>query len=451
MDVSESMISRSTTHEQETHLWAQFIALAADAAAPRGLSFCLSYGSGAAEQSLSAELLCRGWSRSVEASSAALLWLPYSRVPWASVTSSEQPPLCAAYPVRTALVRKDALARTLARATGVLAPLSFSLQAGSGEAAEEELLEQLAAAAEPCLGPAWIVKQPAVNNSLGLELVGSSREQQRAAVRRALSSPGAAAVLVQQYVQRPLLLQGCKFHCRVNVLCVGACAVYVHRQVVCHVACEPLLAALPAAGFQRSAHITNHVVQRAHPAYDRQLHTLLLPELLARLQLCSSASQLALQEPAVFGSLCSSVRRVLQAALAGKRCSWEPLPDAAAGAAAGAASSEGPAAGTRPLPFLVLPNCFELFGFDFLLQEEERQGAAAAAAAAGRGVQPVLLEVNGGPALEGLARPELCAAIAKDTVELLLAPGPSGQPGAWALPGALPPEPEPGSSWKRVL
>ena len=51
--------------------------------------------------------------------------------------------------------------------------------------------------------------------------------------------------------------------------------------------------------------------------------------------------------------------------------------------------------------FLPLQNCFELFGFDFLPRDD---GSLA------------LLEINGGPALEGVAMPQLCAQVIEDTL-----------------------------------
>jgi hypothetical protein len=58
---------------------------------------------------------------------------------------------------------------------------------------------------------------------------------------------------------------------------------------------------------------------------------------------------------------------------------------------------------------------------------------------------PVLLEVNGGPALEGLALPHLCAAVARDTVALVLPVERRGEP--WAEP----PVPREGNGWERVF
>ena len=54
-----------------------------------------------------------------------------------------------------------------------------------------------------------------------------------------------------------------------------------------------------------------------------------------------------------------------------------------------------------------MPNAFELFGFDFLLDKD---------------MQPYLLEVNEGPALEGHCRPEVCRAIVEDTLSIVLDP-----------------------------
>lgn len=67
-------------------------------------------------------------------------------------------------------------------------------------------------------------------------------------------------------------------------------------------------------------------------------------------------------------------------------------------------STEG---GTASKKFLPMPNAFELFGFDFLLDKE---------------MQPYLLEVNEGPALEGHCKPEVCQKVVEDTLRIVLDP-----------------------------
>ena len=92
-----------------------------------------------------------------------------------------------------------------------------------------------------------------------------------------------------------------------------------------------------------------------------------------------------------------------------------------------------------PLAFLPMANAFELFGFDFLLEQRSDgvtvDGGSASETGAetasrrrrpSRSVFPVLLEVNAGPALEGVAWPMLCRRVvgdALDAVEAVLVGG----------------------------
>lgn len=78
----------------------------------------------------------------------------------------------------------------------------------------------------------------------------------------------------------------------------------------------------------------------------------------------------------------------------------------------------------RPGDLRPMHNCFECFGFDFIPKlvgkGENRVGGEG-----GGGAPPFclqLLEVNGGPALEGMARPELCAKIVEDVLCVVLDP-----------------------------
>jgi hypothetical protein len=53
--------------------------------------------------------------------------------------------------------------------------------------------------------------------------------------------------------------------------------------------------------------------------------------------------------------------------------------------------------------FLPMNNCFEVFGFDFLVRSN---------------LDVVVLEVNGGPAMEGVAMPELCQHLVDDVLKV---------------------------------
>ena len=408
------------------------------------LRYSLRYG-GRAEVCLRDALDAQGWVETEEwedsplaeggAAAAAphLLYLPYTRTPWDFVLDSPSRCLCACYPIRTALVRKDELALLLSQADASTSPAACLVRQG---APRSELLAALAGLP----GPPWMLKSPALNNALGLRLCSSADALWEACGELFAAMPQGAAtaplpLVVQQYIgahpARPLLLhQGrFKFHVRVNALAVGACAVYVHEAMVCHVACQEFSLDEPMAPF---AHITNHVLQRKHPHYRREAHTLLLPALLAEAGVDARATQ---------GAIRAAVAGVFRLALQGKRLAFEPL--AAEGKEEGAGAPLPPLkpareGGQHPgrHSFLPAANCFELFGFDMLLLRE-----------AGGALSPVILEVNAGPALEGLALPALCAKVCSDTAQLVL----GHLPAASRLEWATPPIPEGGNGWQRVL
>lgn len=360
------------------------------------------------------------------------------------------------------------------------------------------------------------------------------------AAAAAPSTPLVPVAVLQEHVPQPLLLRGAKFHCRVNVLCVGCLDVYVHRAVVCHVASAPFR----MGDWGNSArHITNHCAQRALPGYDRARHTVSLATAASWLRADATAAASAaatgagtlrgaaraagddapggtaaaicnatepgcaetsaspacsctasgvtcgrddtadigispvtavdleaLTEEALFQQICDAVQCVFKAALAidalddASACSStgsgragtavagaaSECPDAAArgGVDASAsivatgsvgdappvsASSSSTARRRRRRPaFLPTRNAFEVFGFDFCFSwgrspSSDGPGDAAATSAAAplpprRPPLPVLLEVNGGPALEGLAWPELCREVVEDTVGVAVKP-----------------------------
>jgi hypothetical protein len=87
--------------------------------------------------------------------------------------------------------------------------------------------------------------------------------------------------LVQRYVDRPLLVGGCKTHCRAYVLVLGrgdpGTDVYVFDHVPTFI--SSVAWSMDDLG-DAFAHLTNHSVQTNHPAYDDTTHrqvTLLRP------------------------------------------------------------------------------------------------------------------------------------------------------------------------------
>jgi hypothetical protein len=187
---------------------------------------------------------------------------------------------------------------------------------------------------------------------------------------------------LQRMVATPVLLgapggggEGHKFTVRVNVLCVGRLAVYVHRDAsLLHVAADPYVA---RDWSNRFVHITNNSVQRSNPRYDPLLHTIPLPDaddaIAARgLRLPDGSPVPGSDAPgALFRAVCECTAALFAAVLTARNAEFWPIP-----------------------------NAFEVFGVDVLFD-----GALD---------RPVVLEVNEGPALGSLARPESTQRIVED-------------------------------------
>ena len=286
-----------------------------------------------------------------------------------------------------------------------------------------------AAAAPPPLQCA-VLKHSRTNNAFDVHIVASAA-QACAVLKSALArqasgeapAPVSGAWCLQQHCPDMLLVDGCKWTVRVNMLCVGRLAVFLHEHVVCHVASQPLQRLQPVHPHASpppppaAQHITNHSVQHCLPSYDRSLHTVLLADLL----------QSTRQGQRTFSCLHSPVQGT-------------PVPKTTSESAAGSVvATSSPAVRDIPQPslqqamaslgtalagtvdsvfrrgkarwFMPTRNNFEVFGVD-LLPCVSQSGALAWR----------VLEVNEGPALEALAMPPLNRDIVRDTVALVTHP-----------------------------
>jgi len=343
-------------------------------------TYVLRYG-GLAEVKFRDAFEKLGWEElddddSVSQARPGLILQPHTRIDWSLVLDGKLPVIiCGSYPVRTALVRKDVLARTLESNSSLKGHFPKSVIVGE--------TSHFSAIQFPF---PWFIKVPSANNATGLHIVRDMGEA-HSVFLDCTTKGNCKALVVQEFIGRggdsPTLFlhQGRKFHARVNVLAVSACAVYVHRDVVCHVACEDYVGT--SGGI--FSHITNHVLQRKHTGYLREKSTLLHSEVFGE------------DSESVFVSLCELTTRLFGTVVSGKTLRWTPLHPL----------PPSPDSGETLHAFLPAPNCFEVFGFDVLFVE--RKGS----------VHPILIEVNAGPALEGLALPTLCSRVTSDIVELV--------------------------------
>lgn len=448
------------------------------------MAFEVSYpGSPVVERCVVRALAARGLRRGTAADPDCVVqWVPYTKIAWCRALDPRHgglPLLVSSFPIRTAIVRKDALAGVMRRLfdtahsshpTDVVVreayAASFIVDVSRSDVVTQ-VAESLTELQVPG-GAAWVIKLPSSNNATGITFAegtsgllsalasiatstsiaagphdsGAFRESDGSAAplipaslmaTDGLGPPDAPAsphvVSVQRYVSTPLLAEGRKAHVRLNVLCVGGRAggaplqVFVHRDPVVHVASEPWR---PHDWGDVFVHVTNHCVQRAHPAFRSEAQTLSLVEYLRQAAPGStpaSAPSFPCADLA-FARMCAVVARLFELVVHGPKGVPVTRVDGDAESIAGrsragdekaaeAASISVPAVKSSLSGFVPAANAFEVFGFDFLF---------SAATVASEGPQaaappfPVLLEVNAGPALEGLADPAICRRVVEDVL-----------------------------------
>lgn len=222
-----------------------------------------------------------GWSftRDPRHPDVALQWASPPDIHWDSVLDGRS--VANHAPARSGLVRKAELARNLQRAGLGPSPLpvshtSFDIlgeEAGGTEAraarAEAFLAQLLAADAAADERRGWVLKASESSNGAAVRCFSAADGVPLDALRELLAA--GRPWLVQRYVERPLLVRGCKTHCRGYVLVLGAPgparSVFVHKDLVpVFVSAEPF--SLDDIGSNRFAHLTNRSIQTTHPDYD---------------------------------------------------------------------------------------------------------------------------------------------------------------------------------------
>jgi len=275
---------------------------------------------------------------------AAFSWSEYERVDWERVLAGRLQ--TAAYCVRKGLIRKSHLAHCVKKwvakrpgcclTTGVPETVLFELH--DAEYLDEALADAYEVRDMAIDGSEWWIAKPSMTNQARGIFIFNRLEEFVAAMQLEDAADVREWVL-QRYVHPPLLVGGRKFHLRLYALAVGSLTVWVWPDVLALFSLEAYCDD-PA---RLRAHITNTCVQAPQSQEEEAACVCLLAQLPERLQAEAGMS------PEEAAERCERV-----------------FSDAAAlvGEAFAAVSSE--------LSFQALPNAFELFGFDLLVDAQWR-------------------------------------------------------------------------------
>ena len=183
--------------------------------------------------------------------------------------------------------------------------------------------------------PCWIMKPSVTNKGAEIKIVNSFASLREHIVQW----PDIREWVVQDYVSRPLLYNRCKFHLRVYVLAVGSIKVYVSNGILL------LSSALPYTYTEINneiAHITNTVKQAEIFNFDEEscvhLFEDLLPQLIMNYNNNVQKAKTTLQ--GIKEQIYSITAEIFHAL------------------------------GEESTVFAPISNCFELYGFDFLVEED---------------------------------------------------------------------------------
>ena len=292
---------------------------------------------------------------------ALFSWAEYERVDWTRVLAGDLH--AAAYCVRKGLIRKSQFAYNLKKwaskhpgsvlVAGV--PETHLFEMWDAEYLDEALADVYEVRDMKADGSEWWILKPRCAasrcsqrtapdapcpRSMTNQARGILVFNQLEALKAALRADGADEVrewVLQRYIHRPLLVGGRKFHLRMYALAVGALTVYVFTEVLALFSLEPYT----DNPSQLAAHLTNTCCQTPSGPEQHAAAVGLLSDLPARI---AAEGSLSLAE-------------------ASARCA-RAFRDASAlvGEAFAAVSAE--------LAFMPLPNAFELFGMDLLVDAD---------------------------------------------------------------------------------
>jgi len=298
----------------------------------------------------------------MEDAEAPFEWADFGTMQWDRLLSgTELDRRASCLYLRAGLVRKGMLAhRLLKRKVQGVLPESIVADVEDEEDLDslrqrlESWTEQISGAGMNAEAhPTWVAKASCSNRGEHI-FVANTATEVADLLRPVALGKGVVEWVVQRYVAPPVLIGGMKFHVRAHLLVSGCPISGVTRAWLHSENHVVLVSGTPYSGqcSDHLAHMTNHCVQVNNPQYDEDRQTLLLAELDDALGRAGVAAH---------------VQHRMEACLAD-----------ALSATASAPAGFGP-----------LPQCFELFGADFVLEDCGSEEPP----------RVWLLEVNAGPDL----------------------------------------------------
>jgi hypothetical protein len=317
-----------------------------------------------------------GYTQTADAACATLQLADYEELDFQASLDDKTHWICA-YAIRKALIRKHFLANTVREHVAKnpqsilrrAIPESWTLEVDYAEFLDDALDEAFELRGElelnekrPVHERQWFILKPSMaDRGAGLRLFSTIDElttifeenepDADEADEGTVPENGAMTsdmrfFVVQRYISRPLLLRNCKFHIRAYVLCIGSLEVYLHRNML-------LLCSLQA--YERptsdAGMLGKHLTNTCYQGDTATVHSFW------------SLQDKALDKEGLWLQLKDITRETFKAASA------------------------------QRIHFQTLPNAFEVFGLDFLVDAEG---------------QASLLEVNAFPDFaqtgEGLSR-----------------------------------------------